>query len=56
MRYSWFDSTTDYHSYFNQKVYIYNNMNTTMQHIIVSQQQETCWYEDMRCSLDTDVG
>ena len=31
-------------------------MNTTMQHIVYSQQQEICWYEDMRCSLDTDVG
>lgn len=31
-------------------------MNTTIQHIVFSKQQETCWYEDMRCSLDTDVG
>ena len=31
-------------------------MNTTTQHISFSHQQEICWYEDMRCSLDTDVG
>lgn len=31
-------------------------MAATIQHIVFSKQQETCWYEDMRCSLDTDVG
>jgi hypothetical protein len=31
-------------------------MGTTMQHIVFSKQQVICWYEDMRCSLDTDVG
>jgi hypothetical protein len=31
-------------------------MRTSMRHMVFSKQQVICWYEDMRCSLDTDVG
>lgn len=31
-------------------------MNTTIQYIVYSQQQEICWHESMLCSSDVIVG